>query len=132
MLLSTVSLAISSVLIKRFSAHEDPVTISAYQFILGGALMSIGALIAGGRVSLSDLRGVLVLTGEDAKVDPINLVITLVLVSLGIFILNYQKASKDALPYSTEQAPIESATARDESEITVEGEEQEKSATEQI
>ena len=139
-LLSTISLAISSVLIKRFSAHEDPVTISAYQFIVGGALMSIGALIAGGRVSLGDIRGILVLlylallsavaysvwgillkfnpvsrvtvftfmtpvfgvllsllllTSEDSQVGPINLIITLVLVSLGIFILNYQKTKKE-------------------------------------
>ena len=60
-LLSTVSLAISSVLIKRFSQHEDPVVISGYQFIGGGAVMSIGALLFGGKVNFSDIRGIFVL-----------------------------------------------------------------------
>lgn len=60
-LLSTISLAVSSVLIKRFSAHEDPVVISGYQFILGGAVMCVGALCFGGKVFLGDIRGILVL-----------------------------------------------------------------------
>ena len=41
------------------------------------------------------LLSLLLLTSEDTQVDPINLVVTLVLVSLGIFILNYQKAQKE-------------------------------------
>lgn len=138
-LFSTISLAISSVLIKRFSEHEDPVIISGYQFILGGALMCIGALSFGGRVNLSDIRGVLVLLylallsavaysvwgillkynpvsrvtvftfmtpvfgvllsllmlTENSTVAPVNLVLCLILVSLGIFTLNYQKQKKD-------------------------------------
>ena len=35
-LFSAISLAISSVLMKRFSRFEDPVVLSGYQFILGG------------------------------------------------------------------------------------------------
>ena len=135
-LFSTISLAVSSVLIKRFSKHEDPVVISGYQFILGGAVMCIGALAFGGRVYLTDIRGILVLLylallsavaysvwgillkynpvsrvtvftfmtpvfgvllsllmlkSENSKVEPINLILCLILVSAGIFILNYQK-----------------------------------------
>ena len=146
-LLSTVSLAVSSVLIKRYSQHEDPVVISGYQFILGGAVMCIGALCFGGRVYLNDLRGILVLLylallsavaysvwgillkhnpvsrvtvftfmtpvfgvllsllllrSEDSTVDPINLILCLILVSAGIFILNYQGQKKESAPEALE------------------------------
>ena len=58
---SAISLAVSSVLIKRFSKYEDPVTISGYQFIWGGAFMIIIGLAFGGKVDLSSGKGVLVL-----------------------------------------------------------------------
>ena len=47
---SAISLAISSTLIKRYSKTEDPVTISGYQFILGGAVMIIIGLAFGGKI----------------------------------------------------------------------------------
>lgn len=61
-LFSTVAYAISSVLIKKFSHDEDPVVISGYQFILGGAVMIVLGSVLGGRVSVSSLKatGVLV------------------------------------------------------------------------
>ena len=58
---STIAYAVSSVLIKRYSKYEDPVIISGYQFILGGAVMCVGALCFGGKVFLGDIRGILVL-----------------------------------------------------------------------
>ena len=58
---SAISLAVSSVLIKRFSKYEDPVTISGYQFIGGGAFMIIIGLCFGGRIDLSSGKGILVL-----------------------------------------------------------------------
>ena len=60
-LLSTISSSFSSVLIKRYSKYEDPVTLSGYQFIVGGIFMSIVGLIFGGKVSLGSTGGVLVL-----------------------------------------------------------------------
>ena len=132
-ILSTVSYAFSSVLMKRFSKHEDPVVISGYQFIIGGAFMIILGLSLGGEISLSDGRGIalliylaflsaiayalwglllkfnpvsrvsifsfttpifgtilsiLLLPGTSGT-SPINIAITLVLVSAGIFLLNY-------------------------------------------
>lgn len=52
-LFSTVAYAISSVLMKKFSSSEDPVAISGYQFILGGAVMiALGAML-GGQVSVT-------------------------------------------------------------------------------
>ncbi len=52
-LLSTVSSAISTVLIKRFSAQEDPVLLSGWQFFFGGlALATCGAML-GGRLAVT-------------------------------------------------------------------------------
>ena len=137
--LSAVSLAVSSVLIKIFSKREDPVTISGYQFIAGGAFMIMIGLIFGGKIDLSSGKGILVLVylsflsaiayslwgillkhnpvskvtvysfttpvfgvlltmlliDEDSKVKPINLILALLLVCLGILILNYQRQKKE-------------------------------------
>lgn len=60
-LFSAMSLAFSSVLIKIFSKHEDPVVISGYQFMLGGAVMVIFGLIAGGKIDNFDLKGAAIL-----------------------------------------------------------------------
>ncbi|MBQ8689350.1 MAG: DMT family transporter [Clostridia bacterium] len=140
-LLSTVSNSCSSVLIKKFSAHEDPVVISGYQFIVGGIFMVAVGLIAGGEIHVSNFGGVailiylallsavayslwglllksnpvsrvtifnfmtpvfgvlltmLFLPSENSSVAPWNLVITLFLVCLGIFLLNYNPQKKEA------------------------------------
>ena len=137
-ILSTVSYAFSSVLMKRFSKHEDPVVISGYQFIVGGAFMIILGLSLGGEISLSSGGGIalliylaflsaiayalwglllkfnpvsrvsifsfttpifgtvlsiLLLPGTSGT-SPINIAITLVLVSAGIFLLNYSGKKK--------------------------------------
>ena len=137
--LSTIAYAVSSVLIKRYSSYEDPVTISGYQFMIGGAFMAIVGFISGGSITISNVGGVIdliylallsaiayslwglllkhnpvskitvftcsipifgtVLTmifmpGESSAVNPIILVITLVLISSGILLLNYRKADK--------------------------------------
>ena len=137
-ILSTVSYAFSSVLMKRFSKHEDPVVISGYQFIVGGAFMIILGLSLGGEISLSSGGGIalliylaflsaiayalwglllkfnpvsrvsifsfttpifgtilsiLLLPGTSGT-SPINIAITLVLVSAGIFLLNHSGRKK--------------------------------------
>lgn len=136
-LFSTISLAFSSVLIKRFSKHEDPVVLSGYQFIIGGIFMVLVGIIFGGRIALTSAVGILVLIylaflsaiayalwgmllkfnpvsrvtifsfttpifgtllsmlmlRESSGVEPLNLVLTLLLVSAGIFLLNYQPKS---------------------------------------
>ena len=61
-LFSAVSLAVSSVLMKIFSRSEDPVVISGYQFILGGAVMVGVGLILGGRFDSFDLSALAILT----------------------------------------------------------------------
>jgi len=136
---STISYAFSSVLMKRFSKHEDPVVISGYQFIVGGIVMMLVGAIGGGSVDFSDPMGILlmgylallsavayavwgvllkynpvsrvtifsfttpifgtilsmlILADETPGVEPLNLVATLVLVSVGILLLNYQPKAK--------------------------------------
>ena len=136
--LSSIAYAVSSVLIKRYSSYEDPVTISGYQFIIGGAFMAIVGLAIGGSITLTSLGGVLdliylallsaiayslwglllkhnpvskvtvftcstpifgtvltilLLPGESSSVNPVYLVITLLLISSGILLLNYKKSA---------------------------------------
>ena len=57
-LLSAVSVAMSSTLTKIFSKDEDPVTISGYQFIFGGAVMVIIGLSFGGQISFESGTGI--------------------------------------------------------------------------
>ena len=135
---SAISLGFSSVLTKKFSKSEDPVTISGYQFMMGGAFMILIGIIFGGKIQISDFKGVAVLIylaflsaiayslwgillkynpvskvsifsfttpifgvllstlllTEDSKVSFINMIVTLLLVSGGIFLLNFKKSEK--------------------------------------
>ncbi|MBQ8303208.1 MAG: DMT family transporter [Clostridia bacterium] len=138
-ILSTVAYAFSSVFMKRFSKHEDPVVISGYQFIFGGAFLTLLGIVLGGRLSFESAKGVailiylaflsavayalwgvllknnpvskvsvftfttpifgtvlsLLLLPEASGVDPINIIITLVLVSGGILLLNYSPRERE-------------------------------------
>lgn len=49
-LLSTLSYALSSVLIKSYGQKENPVTLSGYQFLLGGIIMALMGLFMGGKL----------------------------------------------------------------------------------
>jgi len=60
-LFSTIAYAISSVLIKNYSKVEDPVVISGYQFIMGGAVMIIVGVLTGGVVVFTGAVAVSVL-----------------------------------------------------------------------
>ena len=50
-LISAAAYALSSGMIKKYSQDENPVVLSGYQFFLGGVVMTIAGLIAGGRIS---------------------------------------------------------------------------------
>ena len=52
-LIAAVSYAISSVLIKEFSVKENPVTLSGYQFLIGGLVMVAVGLLAGGKIYMT-------------------------------------------------------------------------------
>ncbi len=58
---SAIAYAVSACLMKRFSKHEDPVTISGYQFIFGGAVMVICGAAMGGKISITGFPALLVL-----------------------------------------------------------------------
>lgn len=60
-LFSAISYAVSSVLIKKFSQSENPVTLSGYQFMLGGFIMITCGLIFGGRLCIINVKGILLL-----------------------------------------------------------------------
>lgn len=140
-IVSTLSYAFSSMFMKKFSAYEDPVVISGYQFIIGGGFMIIVGLLFGGKISLESSAGVAILVylsflsavayavwgvllkynpaskvsiynfttpvfgsilsyiflvEERANINPINLVVSLVIVSAGILLLNINLKKKEA------------------------------------
>lgn len=51
MLLAAVAYALSSVLIKSFSSRENPVSLSGYQFLIGGLILASGSFLMGGRLT---------------------------------------------------------------------------------
>lgn len=51
LLISVVGYAVASCLLKIYSKNEDPVTLSGYQFMLGGLVMIGAGLLMGGRIS---------------------------------------------------------------------------------
>ncbi|MCC8073473.1 MAG: DMT family transporter [Clostridiales bacterium] len=60
-LLSALSYAVSSVLIKRFSANENPVTLSGFQFVLGGIVMIAVGTAFGGHFGTVSVKAVLIM-----------------------------------------------------------------------
>ena len=60
-LFSSISYAFSSAFMKKYSSYEDPVVISGYQFILGGAVMMIIGVVSGGKVIFETTQAVAVL-----------------------------------------------------------------------
>lgn len=60
---STVCYAFSSVFLKRYSKSEDPIVLSAYQFLIGGLIMAVVGFLCGGRFNLleSGTKGILIL-----------------------------------------------------------------------
>ena len=61
LLISMLAGACSSGLIKRYGQLDDPVALSGWQFMLGGAVMAIGAFLMGGRLHPQHIGAVAVL-----------------------------------------------------------------------
>lgn len=59
--ISTFCYGFSSVLLKRYSTEEDPIVLSGYQFIIGGAIMILIGLVAGGTLPVVTEKGILLL-----------------------------------------------------------------------
>lgn len=60
-LLSTVAYAFSSVYIKKFSADENPVVLSGYQFVAGGLIMAVCGFLMGRRLDVITPAGIAML-----------------------------------------------------------------------
>ena len=60
-LIAAVSKAFSSSFTKKFSAEENPVTLSGYQFIFGGFVMIMTGLVFGGRLNNINSKGLIML-----------------------------------------------------------------------
>lgn len=58
---STISYAFSSVLIKKYSQEENPVTLSGYQFFIGGLVLSAVGLFMGGQLTKFTIESMSVL-----------------------------------------------------------------------
>lgn len=57
---SALGYSFSSVFMKEFGKNDNPALLSGYQFILGGAVMSVVGFLMGGRVAFN-IKGLLVL-----------------------------------------------------------------------
>lgn len=60
-LISTVAYAFSSVYMKHVFVDENPMMLSGWQFLFGGAVMAVGGYAAGGRIHGFDTKSVLLL-----------------------------------------------------------------------
>ena len=58
---SAIAQAFGSVIMKKFSKYEDPVVLSGYQFIVGGAVMIGVGLLLGGEIRINDFKSFAVL-----------------------------------------------------------------------
>lgn len=56
--LSTFAYAFSSVCLKRYSADENPIVLSGYQFVVGGLIMVIIGLVFGGKLTVITSSGI--------------------------------------------------------------------------
>ncbi|MDD6270274.1 MAG: DMT family transporter [Oscillospiraceae bacterium] len=59
--LSTVAYAFSSVLLKKYSAEENPVVLSGWQFVIGGIIMTVLGLLFGGNITHWSASGIAML-----------------------------------------------------------------------
>lgn len=59
--LSAIAYAFSSVFLKRYSEKDNPVTLSGWQFFIGGVIMMVCGLIGGGRLTVLSKSGVAML-----------------------------------------------------------------------
>lgn len=61
LLFSTVAYALSQILIKKYSKYENPVTLSGYQFFIGGLIMAVTGFAMGGRLTVVTGQGLIML-----------------------------------------------------------------------
>lgn len=87
--LSTIAYAFSSVILKEYSKDEEPFTLSGYQFILGGAIMSSYGAIMGGHLNFVTIPAIRILSYLS--------LVSAVAYSLWGVLLKYNRVSKVAV-----------------------------------
>lgn len=60
-LTAAIAYALSSALVKKYSRFENPVVLSGYQFIFGGAIMTVFGIVLGGHLSGVTIRSITLL-----------------------------------------------------------------------
>jgi len=58
---STFAYALSTAMIKKYSENEDPVALSGWQFVIGGAIMVVVGLVLGGKIETVSVTALLAL-----------------------------------------------------------------------
>ena len=61
MILAMLFSSVASCLIKKYSTDEDPVTLSGYQFLLGGVILFLIGTLMGGRLHFGSVQCILLL-----------------------------------------------------------------------
>lgn len=61
MIIAALSSALAGCLIKKFSAYENPVVLSGWQFLIGGLVMILIGLLSGGRLQPTGASAILLL-----------------------------------------------------------------------
>ena len=87
--LSTVAYAFSSVVMKKFSKEENPIMLSAYQFVFGGIVLILVGLFMGGRIEIVSPASVAMLLYLAC--------VSAVAYSLWVILLKYNPVSKIAI-----------------------------------
>ncbi len=60
-LISSLLYGLSSILIKVFTRRENPVTLSGWQFLMGGVFMTAAGVVMGGKITNVNVKGVLLI-----------------------------------------------------------------------
>ena len=61
MFCSAFAYALAAVVLKIYSKDEDPVMISGYQFLIGGLIMAVAGIVAGGHIEAISVKGIALL-----------------------------------------------------------------------
>ncbi|WP_310604320.1 DMT family transporter [Anaerosporobacter sp.] len=88
-LICTIAYGLSSVIMKKYSKHENPVVLSGYQFFAGGIILVILGLLSGGKLT--------VITGKGVAMLIYLAMLSAVAYSLWGIILKYNPVSKVAI-----------------------------------
>ena len=59
--MSALMNALANIFMSKFSKKHNPMTLTGYQFLLGGLALTIFAVLMGGKIGVPDIRGITVM-----------------------------------------------------------------------